>query len=99
MDLTMKLTALPDGRWKASITELPNVLGDIFYIGELDVVRERMKRLIHALSSPHVKIDYVDSHGDVILTLNRIPEAEEEEPCICAGCGPRHFSGFLASMN
>lgn len=92
MNLTMKLTSLPDGKWKASITELPNVFGDIFYVGELNVVRERMRRLIHALSSPHVKIDSVDAHGDVVLTLSRVTEDEEEEPCVCAGCLPSRSS-------
>jgi hypothetical protein len=88
MNLTMKLTSLPDGRWKASITEMPDVFGDIYYVGELNIVRDRMRRLIHALSSPHVKIEAVDLHGDVILTLSRTPEDGEEEPCGCVGCVP-----------
>lgn len=77
MNLTVRTECLSDGRWKASLAELPA----IFYMGRTEAeVTERIGRLTHALRSEHIKIEAVGLNGDVILTLKRTPEEEYEEP-------------------
>lgn len=76
MTLTMKTEMMSDGRWRASLVELPH----IFYSGSTEeAVVERMDRLIHALRSPHISIERVQEDGDVVLTLDRDDEEQELE--------------------
>lgn len=85
MELTMKITPLPQGHWKASVSGQAEGFGDIYYIGRSkEEVEERMQRLFHALQSPHIKIDRVEPDGDVVLVLSRV--REEGDYCQCAGC-------------
>jgi hypothetical protein len=81
MDLTVAVERLPDGRYKASTTELP----DLFYIGESDsLVRERMERLVKAVRSPHVRIQSVSTEGGIVLTLAREQEQPSPEETGCS---------------
>jgi hypothetical protein len=73
MTLTVRIDRLPDGRLKGFFEELPG----IFYTSsDENALHERLDRLAHALSSPHVKIRSISADGDVVLELAR--EGEEE---------------------
>lgn len=67
MDLTVQIGRLPDGRWKATFNELPGVI----YRGTKKAVEARAAELVHALRSPHLRVDRITPEGDVILTLSR----------------------------
>lgn len=76
MNLSVATERLTDGRWKATLVELPQ----IFYAGKTEEeVLERMDRLLHALRSPHIEIDRINPDGDVVLTLRRPEELEEDD--------------------
>lgn len=75
MNLTVEVGREPDGRYRASLVEMPG----IFYLAPTEAeARERMDRLVHALRSPHIQIERIQPDGDVILTLRR-PEVDEAE--------------------
>lgn len=75
MNLTVEVGRASDGRFRASIIEMPGVF---FLASTESEVRERMGRLVHALRSPHISIERILPDGDVILTLRR-DEGEEIE--------------------
>jgi len=76
MHLTIRIDRLPGGRLKGFFEELPG----IFYTSDDEsALSERLGRLAHALSSPHVKIREIKPDGDVVLALVREEEDEEDE--------------------
>lgn len=80
MRLTPVIEKLEDGSYRASFVELPS----IYYVADTAVkAGERVERLMHALESPHIRIDKILPDGDVVLVLDREEETEEaaqEEP-------------------
>lgn len=77
MTLTIRFDRLPDGRLKGYFEELPG----IFYVSSDEkALNERLSRLAHALSSPHVRVREILDDGDVILEIVRDGEGPASEP-------------------
>lgn len=78
MKLTIRVEQRDDGKWVATSEEMPHIS---YVDADREVAVERMRKLAHALRSPHIQPEDIrqDADGGVILTISRRHGDEDEE--------------------